>query len=341
MIAYIVTRVLIVAMVCLAAKLAWDFCSLKWPRPYVVVATHEVGREHRPTSDVLVHVFLFLWLARMLPGGTEHSLFKRILAAINKPFLTWDIPFAEQGLGPEAEVLEFCKKWGVPLEPWVWAKSPGEYTSANDFFTRALAPAHMPERNLGTTTIVSPATAVVTWFPSAHAMPRLVKNDRFTLSEAGIPDHEKYGEIPCALFYLAPADYHCYHSPVSGRVTFCELLNQDCWSVTVKPYIYSHINILSRNRRAVVVIQTGADVSVAMVIVGGVTVDSIRLDPCMRVGTMLAKGQRVGSFARGGSAIAVFFSSPIRLEQKCQDACALAGVSDFKVECGTSLAEVA
>jgi phosphatidylserine decarboxylase len=69
--------------------------------------------------------------------------------------------------------------------------------------------------------------------------------------------------------------------------------------VTVKPYVFSTINILERNRRAVLVIENPVDgMKVAMVIIGGITVDSIRMDPLMKEGEMVSRGQRVGSFAR-------------------------------------------
>ena len=58
-----------------------------------------------------------------------------------------------------------------------------------------------------------------------------------------------------AICYLAPADYHHYHMPVAGKISHVSLLNQHRYSVTVKPYIFSSVNILTRNRRALVVIE--------------------------------------------------------------------------------------
>lgn len=92
------------------------------------------------------------------------------------------------------------------------------------------------------------------------------------------------------------------------------------YSVTVKTYIWRHVNILSRNRRAIVVIDTGGTYGhIAMVIIGGITVDSIRMDPQNAVqGRSVKKGDYLGAFARGGSAVALFFSQQVQLVPKLQ-----------------------
>ena len=140
---------------------------------------------------------------------------------------------------------------------------------------------------------------------------------------------------PCTLHYLAPSDYHCYHSPVDGTVSYLNLLTQGRYSMTVKPYIFGSTNILRRNRRAVLVIDCGS-FKVGMIIIGGVTVDSIRLDELVKVGAVLRKGQRVGAFARGGSSIAMFFSGPVVLDSWAADV--VASGKDFKLDCGQDLA---
>jgi phosphatidylserine decarboxylase len=137
-------------------------------------------------------------------------------------------------------------------------------------------------------------------------------------------------------------------------------------SLTVKPYIYKSVNILRRNRRAVCVVASDKvpGLKVAMVIVGGITVDSIRLSfiSCMGDGSggelppqskakgreqkedagplYLRKGQEIGSFARGGSAVALLFTRSMELATERAVGAIAAGM-DFKIGVGDDLAVLA
>ena len=146
-----------------------DVLRLRAPEPYWVVSTGRLQRETRPLSDVVLHVLIFEWVGRLL--GTENAIFARLLAAINAPFLSWDDTFASRGEDAEHAVYSYCDKWGIPRRPWRWSKPATEYTTMNEWFSRAFAPEHAPEANLGGAEIVSPATAAITWFESADQLP--------------------------------------------------------------------------------------------------------------------------------------------------------------------------
>jgi len=329
----IVASSLAVSAGLLLRKLYKDVTLLRNPKPYVDMETKKEYQETRPLDDVIFHVLLFKW--RVLGDGW---LFQLVLKRLNSSFQTWDVPFAELGQDAETEVLKFCKRWGVSVdsENWLWSKEPKEYETMNEWFCRRFATEHSPERNLGSASVVMPATATVTWFQNVTEMPRILKNDRFTIAGVGIPDYEEYMSHSCALLYLEPADYHCFHMPMAGKIVKCELLNQNKYSVTVKPYILSTINILRRNRRAVVVVEDKSSKRIAMVIIGGVTVDSIRLDPALQEGQNVNKGQYIGCFARGGSSIAVFSNHTLNLDSHLSPVVAIG--KKFKLSVGRSLA---
>ena len=136
-------------------KLVCDFRRLSRPVRHRVLATGELKQERRPWTDVLLHMLIFLYIRPLTKDGV---LFQYLLTFLNRQFLTWDQPFADQGKDAATEVRKFCSHWGVPLDPWVWSKPPGAYTTPNDFFTRVYAPGHGPtEKNMGDAPIVAPS----------------------------------------------------------------------------------------------------------------------------------------------------------------------------------------
>jgi len=64
--------------------------------------------------------------------------------------------------------------------------------------SRSFHPAHDPtsKARIGKSSIVSPSTSVVTWHQNVSAMPKLLKNDEWSLENCNIPAHEDYRENP-------------------------------------------------------------------------------------------------------------------------------------------------
>lgn len=311
---------LFASVVLVFAKFCYDCYEIANPPEYVIVTSGEIAREARPFSAVVVQALVFHWLVPIF--GHRSRFVQWGLLQANRAYDSWDLTFEEQGKDSETEILKFCDFWGVKTEPWEWSKNPKEYKTMNSFFGRHYTPDIVEKRLASKSStssskdIYSPADSVVTWFRSTEEMPLKLKNEQFaSLAEIGIPSVESFEGKPCAFVYLGAADYHRFHSPVKGKLIHKELIDQSVFSVTVKSDVMKHINILTQNRRAVLVFEGEQGEKTAMVVVGGVTVDSIRFNE-QEVGAELYAGEELGTFARGGSLIALFFSKNVDLDAK-------------------------
>jgi phosphatidylserine decarboxylase len=303
-------------------KLAQAVTEAKSPR-YLDLAESTVKTEHRTWTNAIMVVIqrtgcfpidgaLFQWLAR------------RLTAEFNRA----NIKFKDEGKDPVMEIRNFGTLHGIDVsmlgsghsydpEKWLWSKAPHEYESINDFFMRK----HR-SYSFGDHSILSPATAVVRRYPDARALEAVdVKGVRYTLENCGIPQAEEYVEHECFYFYLSPADYHCFHSPMDGVVdSVTDLTGLGHCSGSVKPdLLASSPSILAHNRRFVVVLRQGS-FKLALVVIGGFLVDSVRIDPLIKARTGIRKGQLVGSFALGGSAILMLTSQPVISEPVLSEA---------------------
>ena len=169
---------------------------------------------------------------------------------------------------------------------------------------------------------------------------------------------------PCACIHVAAADYQWVHAPCAGTLLHAELT-----SAGMGPYSKSKNEANPTNRRALLVLgpppptearsastttttttaaatratttfaSTGAlGGCCALVLVGSLAADSVQLEPGVEAGVEVARGQRLGCFAGGGSAsVLCLFDRPIALVEAC------AAVRDigmtFHLDCGASLAQ--
>ena len=177
----------------------------------------------------------------------------------------------------------------------------------------------------------------------------------FALAKSGLPEEycAAFEAQPCACVHVTAADYHWVHAPCAGT-----LLHADLTSAGMGPYSKSKNEANPTNRRALLVLGpppptatstppppteprsgTGAlGGCCALVLVGSLAADSVRLEPGVEAGVEVARGQRLGCFAGGGSAaVLCFFDRPVALVEAC------AAVRDvgmtFHLDCGASLAQ--
>ncbi|KAI0401181.1 phosphatidylserine decarboxylase proenzyme [Xylaria palmicola] len=112
-----------------------------------------------------------------------------------------------------------------------------------------------------------------------------------------------------ASFRLSPQDYHRYHPPVAGRVTAFRSLPGDYYQVDPIA-LRSNVDILTRNARDYVVIDTKEFGEVLFVAIGATDVGSVQFHKEWRTpGNEIRKGDELGIFQFGGSSIIVAFQA--------------------------------
>lgn len=153
------------------------------------------------------------------------------------------------------------------------------YSTFEDFFTRAHAPGSRPiadPQNNSRAVCVADARVVV--YPSVEETRRLwIKGADFSIAQL-LMDNQlgaQFDGAAVASFRLSPLDYHRYHSPVSGKVKLLRSMPGDYYDVD--PWaLQSDVDILTRNARQYVVIETNEFGDVLFVAIGASDVGSVR-----------------------------------------------------------------
>ncbi|KAL7520321.1 hypothetical protein ACHAWX_005072 [Stephanocyclus meneghinianus] len=280
------------------------------PLHVLVLRRNVVESTNEPRMTLFEGVFATI-LFDMALFGTSNPIINGIIALFTTIQNTWDAPFKTKAQAVE-KVREFCSRLGIQQTPWIWEKSAEEYTSLNDFFSRTYSTEYFPKIQSGR--LVSPACCKILSYPNDKTMKNiLIKGCDYALEKIGLfpeEDFEKYSTNRVWLGYLSPKDYHRVHAPIKGKCIYCKLEGADHRSASVK-FFAGKFNILNENKRLVVVLEeeeqssTGSSnrvedpLRVALVIVGGVGVDTITYDSDM-VGKTLDKGQEISAFRAGG-----------------------------------------
>lgn len=218
---------------------------------------------------------------------------------------SWDTPLASD-VAATAAITEFCQRLSIQQEPWIWEKAKEDYESLNDFFSRTYSPEHFPP--LGSCDVLAPACCTMRSYRNNDGLESLlIKGCDYELANIGIPDSASYANNHILTGYLSRSDCHRFHAPIPGKAVYLSLENEQALSASVK-FFDGKFNLLNDNKRLVVVIEGAGNVRVALVIIGGVGVNTIVYDSNLET---VHKGDLVGSFRAGGSAIALLSSKPL------------------------------
>lgn len=156
--------------------------------------------------------------------------------------------------------------------------SPSDYPTFTSFFTRHHAPGARPIQlpsDPSKATVPSDCRIVV--YPSISLAQKLwIKGANFSIA-ALILDAEKakvWDEGAVASCRLSPQDYHRYHSPVEGTVKWFKRVGGDYYQVD-PVCLGSRVDVLTRNARSCLGIQTREFGMVLFAAIGATEVGSV------------------------------------------------------------------
>lgn len=189
------------------------------------------------------------------------SYFLGRLAAIRWPF-DWN----------KKIILWFSRRYRINLGEI--EKDVSQYPSLSDFFVRRLKPGVRPIAN----GIVHPADSTITTYGAIDNQTLIqAKGLKYDLSEfvhdlklAALLEGGTY-----ITYYLCPADYHCVHSPVDGKIIKATHIPGELWPVNSWS-VQSIKNLFPRNERLVVEIDVEGKRAV-LVMVGATNVGKMSL----------------------------------------------------------------
>ena len=179
---------------------------------------------------------------------------------------------------------------------------PENYTSFNQFFTRALRPETRP---IGED-IISPADGVISEIGDiSHQTLIQAKNHYFKLADlvGDVKTAKLFENGKFVTIYLAPKDYHRVHMPLTGYFKNSLYIPGKLFSVNhataqVVP------NLFSRNERIVTLFDDFAVILVGAMIVGNIVLSA-------HENTVLQKADELGYFQLGSTVIMLFQANQI------------------------------
>jgi phosphatidylserine decarboxylase len=177
----------------------------------------------------------------------------------------------------KSQIKKFIDTYHINMDDFE-PSDPEKYRNFEDFFTRkhrpGSRPIHEPEN---TSNAVVVADSRVVAYESVAETARLwIKGSDFSITNLVMDTDlgQKFDEAAVASFRLSPQDYHRYHSPVTGKINMFRSVPGDYYQVDAIA-LQSRVDILTRNRRQYVVIETEEFGEVLFVAIGATDVGSV------------------------------------------------------------------
>jgi phosphatidylserine decarboxylase len=200
------------------------------------------------------------------------------------------------------KISPFVREFGVDPSEFV----THHFSSFNDFFIRTLkaeARPICPEANAA----CLPADARYRFFENVASDEGFyVKGEKFCLATLlGDPTlAKKYERGSMAIARLCPSDYHRFHFPCDGVPEPSKRINGHWFSVNPIS-LKKNIHVLTQNKRIVTRLLSSTFGEVLLVAIGATNVGSIV--ETFPPGQKIKKGDEMGYFSFGGSALVLLF----------------------------------
>lgn len=265
---------------------------------------------------------LFSWLQYLLP---QHLLSR----------LTGRLADCRVGWIKNQLIKAFIKRFNVDMSEAL-QEDPTAFSSFNDFFTRELKP-DAREILADPSQLVSPADGAISELGELqHGQLMQAKGINYSLTRLLGGDLEKAQPFmggSFATIYLSPRDYHRVHMPIQGRLLETIYVPGKLFSVN-QATADNVPGLFARNERLVCFFETPAG-PMALILVGAMIVAGIetvwdgQVAPPARQVTLrdfnnpqpvvLEKGQEMGHFKLGSTAIVVFGPDAVEWREDLQN----------------------
>ncbi|KAF9775802.1 hypothetical protein IL306_006071 [Fusarium sp. DS 682] len=211
-----------------------------------------------------------------------------------------------------------------------------DYKTFEDFFARAhrdgSRPIHKPDDALSAVVVAD--SRLVTYDSVAETKKLWIKGQDFSITNLVMDTHlgSLFENSAVASFRLSPQDYHRFHSPVTGKIKLFRSVPGDYYQVDPVA-LHSRVDILTRNRREYVIIDTLEFGEVLFVAIGATNVGSVIIhDKFQKSNAKIKKGDELGYFQFGGSSIIVaFLEGRIKFDQDISE------LSKQRIQCSVEV----
>jgi len=264
--------------------------------------TGRIVREQQPLTKKLRLLLLFNPLTEWI--DTTHAMRLYIHNKSLKKGKKEGTPASQK------QIKSFVETYGINMKDFD-PSDISRYGTFEDFFVRRHAkgsrPIHEPD-NTGSAVVVADSR-VVAYETVAETKQLWIKGADFSITNLVMDTllGAQFDGAAVASFRLSPQDYHRYHSPVKGRVKLFRSMPGDYYQVDAIA-LHSKVDILTRNARDYVVIETDEFGDVLFVAIGATEVGTVNMhEKWRKPGTEIQKGEELGIFQFGGSSIIVAF----------------------------------